>query len=71
MVSMCAKWRSDCANLPFFDVSVAVVLEPSDIEVLVPAARATWEGLKQLGGALVMVAEQTYGYVLRPLAGAG
>lgn len=37
--------------------------------VLVPTAGATWQGLKMLGGALSLAAEQTYGYVLRPLAG--
>eukprot|EP00435_Cladocopium_sp_Y103_P064186 s416_g25.t2 len=38
-------------------------------EVLVPTAGATWQGLKILGGALSLAAEQTYGYVLWPLAG--
>ena len=39
-------------------------------KVLVPTAGATWQGLKILGGALSLAAEQTYGYVLQPLAGA-
>ena len=40
-------------------------------EVLVPAAHVSWEGLKMLGRALSVAAEQTYGYLLQPLGGCG
>ena len=53
----------------FFDSNPAIQCL-AKTKVLVPTAGATWQALKMLGGALSLAAEQTYGYVLRPLAGA-
>jgi len=40
------------------------------MQVLVPSASVTWQGLKMLGNGLSLAAEHAYGYVLQPLAGA-